>query len=117
MEVYETVIDKRCCKILYVVNEEDMEELLIKEECILNITYYPNEDELLTAEQFRIIFKGNEYEILSGIKWILETDIYKNIDFNTTDKWISVESRLNRPEYFKYYTTDYVDYITFKYYS
>ncbi|WP_264538061.1 hypothetical protein [Flavobacterium sp. N1736] len=93
MERYETVVDKRKCVVDYISNVKEMHERIDKNGSVLEIKYYCKDDELVTIEQFHEIFKVKEKEILLEIKFILDTDIYKNVNLNR--HYITLTSGIN----------------------
>lgn len=114
MERYETVVDQRKCVVDYVSNAKEMHERIDENGSVLEIKYYCKKDELVTVEQFQEIFKDKEKEILFEIKFILDTDIYTNVNLNRHN--ITLNSGINPFQHTLYgNNTIYADDINFGY--
>ncbi|MBF7091130.1 hypothetical protein IUY40_06220 [Flavobacterium sp. ALJ2] len=109
MKAYETVIDKRKYTILYEIDEEEMKKLMYSNDCILNITCTPNEDDFLTVKRFHLIFdERKEADLFLEINWLLQTDFYKGIDFLKANRTIGYTMTSG---------STYIDEISFGYYA
>ena len=114
MKTHQMLIDKRQCIIEYVADTEEMQEILARKGFILELKYFPHESELLTLEKFQQIFKDKEVEIFSEIKFLLNNDIYKSMNFQIQN--VTTNSGLNVPQLMQYgNNTIYADSINFGY--
>ena len=91
MERYETIFDKRKYAILYSIDSKEIKKIIDNQECILDIEYIPNQDELLTWKQSQTIYNEKESEFFIFLKsCLLTSDFYKEIDFIKANRSIGV---------------------------
>jgi hypothetical protein len=91
MERYETIFDKRKYAILYSIDSEEIKKIIDNQECILDIEYIPNQDDLFKWEQFQTIYNEKESEFFRFLKsCLLTSNFYKEIDFVKVNRSIGI---------------------------